>query len=58
MRISCASQILLDKVEDSSDQKKRGILRLQRQSEGSRKVSRKVETGGQQSLEDWEDLRQ
>lgn len=51
MGISCASQILLDKVEDSGDRKKRGIFRLQRQSEGSRKVSRKVEKGGQQSLE-------
>lgn len=42
---------LLDKVEDSGDRKKRGIFRLQRQSEGSRKVSRKVEKGQQQSLE-------
>lgn len=46
MGISYAPKILLDEVEDAGDQKRRGVLRVQRQGGGSRKVSRKVGTGG------------
>lgn len=45
MGISYAPKILLDEVEDAGDQKRRGVLRVQRQGGGSRKVSRKVGTG-------------